>query len=69
MTQQLIRLQEVMTRTGLSRSAVYELAQRGELPPQIKLSDRGRSVAWIASEIDQFIEQRIAASRGKDGAA
>lgn len=66
--QQLIRLSEVIRRTGLSRSAVYDLAQRGELPQQIKLSDHGRASAWVAAEIDSWIDARIAASRsGKGG--
>lgn len=63
MQTQLIRLQEVIRRTGVSRAAIYDLAQRGEFPQQIKLSKGGRAVAWVSGEIDTWIEQRIAASR------
>jgi prophage regulatory protein len=67
--QTLIRLSDVLNRTGLSRSAVYDLAQRGEFPQQIKLSDHGRASAWVAAEIDSWIDARIAASRGSKGDA
>jgi len=54
----LIRLKEVMQKTGLSRPYVYALAKKGEFPKSLKLTER--SVAWIESEINQWIEQRIA---------
>lgn len=69
MQAQLIRLQEVIARTGLSRSAVYDLAQRGEFPPQIKLSKGGRAVAWSASEVAAWVESRIAARDSRGSAA
>jgi prophage regulatory protein len=70
--QTLIRLSAVLDRTGLSRSAVYDLTQRGEFPQQIKLSKDGRAVAWVEAEVSDWIQSRIAASRGagtKAGAA
>ncbi len=63
----LLRLPEVKTRTGLSRSMIYALAARGEFPKPISLGRR--SVAWVEDEIVQWILQRIRASRGDKAAA
>ena len=54
----LVRLPEVMNRTGLSRSMVYQLMAREEFPRQVKLSLR--MAGWVESEIDHWIERRIA---------
>lgn len=56
--QQLLRLPQVRERTGLSRSAIYKLQESGEFPKSVALGPR--SVAWVAREIDQWIEGRIA---------
>lgn len=54
----LLKLPEVMTRTSLSRSQIYALAQRGEFPKPVKLSER--SSAWVDSEVVEWIDQKIA---------
>jgi prophage regulatory protein len=58
----LLRLPIVRERTGLSRSAIYQGVQRGAFPAPIQLGT-GRAVAWASSEIDQWIADRIRASR------
>lgn len=58
----LLRRKEVERRTGLPRSTLYDLIGRGEFPAPIKLSS-GRSVAWIESEVDRYIAERISDSR------
>ena len=55
----LIRLREVMAKTGLSRSYVYALAQKGQFPQPVKLTER--SSAWIESEVQSWIDSRIQA--------
>lgn len=57
----LIRLKEVLAICGKSRSSVYEAIKKGEFPAPIKL--HGRSSAWIKSEILQWVEGCIKASR------
>jgi prophage regulatory protein len=57
----LIRLKEVLAICGKSRSSVYEAIKKGEFPSPIKL--HGRSSAWIKSEILQWAEGCINASR------
>ena len=55
------RLPEVMTRTGLSRSTIYELIRQDQFPSQIGLGPR--AVGWVANEIEEWIEARIDESR------
>jgi prophage regulatory protein len=54
----LLKMPEVRTITGLSKSHLYALAQNGEFPKPVKLSER--SSAWVESEVDSWIEERIA---------
>ncbi|PHM53884.1 helix-turn-helix transcriptional regulator [Xenorhabdus sp. KK7.4] len=56
-----IRLPEVQRRTGYSKAWIYKLISAGEFPKQVKLGSR--SVAFVESEIDNWIAQRIAESR------
>ena len=55
--QKLIKLKTVMEITGLSRSHTYALAQRGEFPKPVKLTER--SSAWVQAEVLDWIESRI----------
>ena len=57
----LIRLKDVIERTGLARSTIYSKIQDGKFPNSISLGER--SVAWIDREISEWIEQKILTSR------
>ena len=57
----LIRLPEVMNRTGFGKTWLYELIKAGCFPAQIKIGIR--AIAFIESEVDEWIEQAITASR------
>lgn len=59
----LIRVPEVLRRIGLSRTTMYELIKEGRFPDKITISSR--SVAFVESEIDAWIEQTIQTSRKK----
>lgn len=47
--------------TGLTDKWFYKLISLGEFPKPIKL---GRSSRWLQSEVEAWLQQRIAASRG-----
>ena len=52
-----LRLAHVMARTGLKRSTIYSHIKDGQFPRQVNLGVR--SVAWVESEIDEWMSQRI----------
>lgn len=51
-----IRLPAVLGVTGMSRSTVYLLMQKGEFPRPVKLTSR--SVAWPESAITDWLASR-----------
>ncbi|MBZ2210127.1 AlpA family transcriptional regulator [Massilia sp. R798] len=53
----LIRIDEVIEITGLSRAAVYRMIQKGEFPRQVRLSVR--SSAWVLQEVREWAFSRV----------
>ena len=58
----LLRISQVQDRTGLSRSTIRRWVARGLFPQPIKLGEN--VVGWIEAEIDAWIRERIADTRG-----
>ena len=58
----IIRMADVQARTGLSRSTIYQWVSDGSFPQPIRLG--ARAIGWIESEVDAWIREQIAASRG-----
>ena len=58
---QFIRLPEVLQICGMSRSSTYEAIKEKSFPAPVKV--HGRSSAWIRSEVQQWVQSRIRASR------
>lgn len=56
-SKRLIRLPEVLNRTGLCKAWIYRLISRNEFPAQVKLG--ARAVAFLESDIDKWIEEKI----------
>ena len=54
----LIRRTEVQKMTGLGASSIYQLVRDGDFPKPVQLSER--RVAWIESEVAQWVSDRIA---------
>ena len=63
MSEKILRLPEVMSRTGLSRSTIYVLLNKpqSDFPQSIKISVK--AIGFIESEVDEWILSKIAASR------
>ncbi|XEG68515.1 AlpA family transcriptional regulator [Edwardsiella tarda] len=59
----LIRLPEVQRRTGYSKAWIYRLLKENRFPQSVKIGSR--SIAFVESEVDDWINQRIAESRGE----
>ncbi len=52
-----LRRKQVQAKTGLGASSIYALMAQGKFPQKINLSER--RVAWLESEIDTWIANRI----------
>ncbi|UKY35588.1 AlpA family transcriptional regulator [Pantoea dispersa] len=61
MSESLIRLSEVQRRTGYSKAWLYRLMSEKRFPLPVKIG--ARAIAFIESEIDAWIEERINVSR------
>lgn len=57
----LLRLPEVIQRTGLRRATVYREIALGRFPRPVKPTER--TAAWPDDEIDEWINDRIRESR------
>lgn len=57
----LLRLPEVMKRTGLPRSTIYARIAKDDFPRQIQLAPR--TVCWVEGEVTEWIESKIVSSR------
>ena len=53
----LIKLKEVIEKTSLGRSTIYEFMTKGTFPKQVSLG--AKSVAWLESAVDDWIMERI----------
>jgi prophage regulatory protein len=59
----LLRLKEVKSATGMSRSWIYEAVRCREFPAPINLG--ARAVGWLAHEVNAWIAARITEARGE----
>jgi prophage regulatory protein len=55
----ILRLKDVIEKTGLARSTIYKYVDAGTFPNPIPLG--GRSVGWVDAEVHEWILTRIAA--------
>ncbi len=56
-----LRLPKVMAVTGLAKTSLYELIREKSFPPPVRLGTR--TVAWVRSEVTQWVAERISSSR------
>ncbi|EGE7877456.1 helix-turn-helix transcriptional regulator [Cronobacter sakazakii] len=59
---QLVDMAFITTYTEMTDKWFYKLISEGLFPKPIKL---GRSSRWLKSEVEAWVQQRIADSRGK----
>ena len=60
--QQLLRLPQVKSFTGLSKSTIYARIAEGTFPKQIPIGPR--LVVWVESDIQNWIAEQVSAARG-----
>lgn len=54
--EKILRLPEVLTMTGLSKTTVWRLQNRGEFPLSKKISDR--TIGFLRSEIENWMSNQ-----------
>jgi prophage regulatory protein len=53
----ILRLKDVIDKTGLARSTIYKYTDAGTFPKPVPLG--GRSVGWVESEVHDWIVSKI----------
>jgi len=61
----LYRLKDLPQFVGLRRTQIAELIRAGQFPKPIPLSDTGRAVAWLESDLIAWQHARIAERNSK----
>lgn len=61
----LLRRDEVEALLSVRHTWLEKAVARGEFPKPIKISDGGRAVAWISTEVEAYIRSRAAARDGE----
>ncbi|EMR0738763.1 AlpA family transcriptional regulator [Citrobacter sp. Cb022] len=61
LSDQLVDMAFITTYTEMTDKWFYKLISEGQFPKPIKL---GRSSRWLKSEVETWMQQRIADSRG-----
>ena len=57
-----IRASEIAARLGVARTTIYGWVKAGRFPPPVHLGPR--TVGWIRSEFDAWVQNRLAEERG-----
>jgi prophage regulatory protein len=58
----ILRLPQVIQKTGLSRSTIYSLINSGDFPKRIKLTSR--SMGFLEEELDSWLKARVEKDTG-----
>lgn len=58
-----MRLRDVEAKTAMRKSKIYSLIKEGLFPAPIALTTKSR--AWIGSEVNVWVRDKITASRGQ----
>jgi prophage regulatory protein len=60
-SRRILRLPEVLAKTGLGRDSIYRLGRVGSFPARVKITERASG--WFEDEIDGWLAARAAERR------
>ena len=60
----ILRLTEVLQRTGFRKTKIYEMQADGTFPRSIKIGER--AVGWIEKEVNDWVDYQIQAGRAEE---
>jgi prophage regulatory protein len=52
----MLRLSQVVEKTGLGKTSIYELQKQGRFPRSVNLT--GHSVRWIEAEVEAWLTRQ-----------
>jgi prophage regulatory protein len=55
----LLRIRDVIARTGRTRSRIYDDMSKGDFPQPVKIG--GQAIAFVEAEVEAWIAAKIAA--------
>ncbi|MCP5450968.1 MAG: AlpA family phage regulatory protein [Gammaproteobacteria bacterium] len=61
-----MRLRDVEATTALRKSKIYQMVKEGSFPAPIALTTKSK--AWVGSEVNGWVRDKIAASRQGEAA-
>ena len=61
MSTTILRLPQVKSRVGLSRSSIYLPVSQGKFPQPVRLGDR--AVGWLESEVEAWLREKVDGAR------
>lgn len=53
---QVLRVKDVVEKTGYCRASIYQKMNKGEFPPCFKMGPR--AVGWDKDDVDRWLEER-----------
>lgn len=62
----LLRIRDLTEAFGISKSYIYKLSKDGKFPKPVPLIEGGNAVGWIAEEVQEWLDERIAAREEGD---
>lgn len=65
MAERLIRMRELPTIVGISRSSIYTAMGEGKFPKPIPILGSPHRLGWPESKIEEFVQDQIRASRSE----
>lgn len=60
--ERLLQLKEVIQKTGMSKTFIYDKMRAGQFPNMIKI---GRSTRWQSAKVDDWIQQSSQANNNE----
>jgi prophage regulatory protein len=58
MAVRIVRLKELVFRSGLGRSSIYEMVSTGDFPAPVQIGER--AIGWIESEFEAWLNAKAA---------
>lgn len=56
----LLRINEVTSRIGVSRTTIHRMVTKGLFPKSVPLIPGGIARAWVEVEVEEWLAQRVA---------